>query len=176
MQCPSCGCENLPGADECVECLTSLTQEDVPAAAIRSQIEKSLCKDKVATLCPQTAVWVPQDTPLDVAVHMMRQKQIGCLLVTDETGALCGILTERDLINKVVGIVDDLSAETVSPFMTGRPETVQADQLLATALQRMMVSDLRYLPLVDEETHPEEIISSRDIIAYLTSQVEALGE
>ena len=41
MECPSCGHDNLPGADHCAQCQTSLTQEDVPTALIRSRYWKS---------------------------------------------------------------------------------------------------------------------------------------
>lgn len=174
MKCPSCGHDNLPGADHCAECQTSLTQEDVPAALVRSRIEQSLSRDKVGTLNPVRGVSVGEDTPLDVALQTMRQKKIGCLLVTDSSGKLCGIFTERDLVNKVAGTVEDLTAHTVSRFMVPRPETVQADQLLASALQRMKVGDLRYLPLVDDEGRPTGIISSRDIINYLSRLVEGI--
>ena len=171
MLCPSCGHDNLPGADQCGQCQTSLTQEDVPIASIESRIEESLSRDKIETLNPAPAVSVPQDTPLDVVVAKMRERKIGCMLLTDQEGRLCGIFTERDLINKVAGVVEDLAAHPVSRFMSQRPETVRADQLLASALQRMKVGDLRYLPLVDDRGRPKEIISSRDIINYLISLV-----
>jgi CBS domain-containing protein len=176
MLCPGCGHDNLPGADQCAECQTSLTQEDVPTAVIRSRIEKSVMEDRVKTLDPVEAISVAEDTTLDAAVQTMRARRIGCVLVTDPSGKLCGILTERDLVTRIAGQVEDLSAHTVSQFMTHRPETVQADQLLASALQSMMVGDLRYLPLVDDEGRPTRILSSRDIIRYLTSRVEALYE
>ena len=175
MRCPSCGHDNLPGADLCAQCETGLTQDDVPAAMIRSRIEKSLSEDTVATLKPVGAVSVTEDTPLDKAIATMRNMRIGCLLIVDRTGRLSGIFTERDLINKVAGQVDDPSAHPVSSFMSRRPETVRSDQLLAIALRLMKVGDLRYLPLVDDEDRPTEIISSRDIINYLASIVEGIG-
>ena len=174
MLCPSCGHDNLPGADHCAECQTSLMQEDVPVALIRTRIEQSLSEDTVESLRPATAVSVAEDTPLDAAVRIMREKRIGCLLVTDAGGKLSGILTERDLLNKVAGQVDDLARHAVREFMVPRPETVRADELLAYALQRMKVGDHRHLPLVDEEGRPTQIISSRDIINYLASLVKGI--
>jgi CBS domain-containing protein len=172
MKCPVCNHDNLPGADECAQCETSLTQEDVPVALIRSRIGQSLHEDTVATLNPEGTISVTEDTSLDAAVRTMRDRKIGCLLVTDCNGELRGVLTERDLVNMVAGRVENLASHSVGRFMTHRPETVRADNLLAVALQRMMVSDLRYLPLIDDEGRPTQIISSRDIISYLTSLVE----
>ena len=174
MRCTSCGHDNLPGADHCDVCHASLMHEDVPLARIESAIEQSLSEDRVTNLNPVQAVSVPEDTALDVAIGAMRERAIGCLLITDREGKLCGIFTERDLLYKVAGEVQDLAAEPVGRYMTNNPEVIGGDQLLASALQRMMVADLRHLPLVDEEGHPEKILSSRDIIDYVAYLVEGI--
>ncbi|MBW2493947.1 MAG: CBS domain-containing protein [Deltaproteobacteria bacterium] len=176
MQCPSCDHDNLPGADQCEVCGTDLMQEDVPVTRIRSAIEKSLCEDRIEILNPAEAVSVPEDTPLDVAIEAMREKKIGCVLVTDSDGRLRGIFTERDLLHKVAGKVEDLAAHSVSQYMTRNPEVVREDQLLASALQRMMVGDLRHLPIVDEQSRPRKIMSSRDAIGYWATLVKGILE
>jgi CBS domain-containing protein len=176
MQCPSCGYENLPGADCCEECDTNLMHEDLPLDRIRSAIEKSLGEDRVETLNLEEAISVPEDTSLDAAIQTMRNKKIGCVLVTDPDGKLCGIFTERDVLNRLAGKVDDLAGQTVSQYMTQNPEVVQEGQLLASALQRMMVGDLRHLPIVDEQGCPKKILSSRDIIGYGVSLVKSILE
>ncbi len=176
MRCMSCGHDNLPGADHCEACHASLVHEDVPLARIRSVVEQSLSRDKVQVLNPVQAVSVPDDTPLDAAIRTMRDRKIGCLLITDRAGKLSGILTERDILYKVVGKVEDPAAASVSRYMTRNPEVIRGDQLLALALQRMMVGDLRHLPLVDEQGRPERILSSRDIIGYLAFLVEGVLE
>ena len=80
------------------------------------------------------------------------------------------------MLYKVAGKELDLAAEPVSRYMTHDPEVIRGDQLLASALQRMMVGDLRHLPLVDTEGRPEKILSSRDIINYLAFLVEGILE
>jgi len=176
MRCMSCGHDNLPGADHCEGCHASLTHEDVPLARVESAVEHSLSEDRVQTLNPAEAVSVAEDTFLDVAIRTMRERKIGCLLVTDPEGKLNGIFTERDLLYKVAGKVEDLAAHPVSQFMTHDPEVIRGDQLLASALQRMMVGDLRHLPLVDEKGRPKNILSSRDIINYVAFLVEGILE
>ena len=176
MLCTSCGHDNLPGADHCEKCRTSLMHEDVPLASIESAIEHSLSEDVVQTLNPVEAFSVPEGTSLEEAIRTMRERKIGCLLVTDPDGKLCGIFTERDVLYKVAGKELDLAAQPVSRYMTHDPEVIRGDQLLASALQRMMVGDLRHLPLVDTEGRPEKILSSRDIINYLAFLVEGILE
>jgi len=53
--------------------------------------------------------------------------------------------------------------------MTSDPETVKLDHLLAHATHLMVVSDLRYLPLIDDDEAPVGVISSRDLIDYVAS-------
>lgn len=176
MRCLSCGHDNLPGTDHCENCHATLMQEDVPVARIRSSVERSLSEDRVETLHPVKAVSVPEDTTLLAAIRTMRERRIGCLLITDRDGRLSGILTERDLLNRVAGKVDDLSAHPVSRFMTRDPEVIHGNPLLASALQRMMVGDLRHLPLVGADGRPDRILSSRDIINYGATLVEGVLE
>ncbi len=176
MRCTSCGHDNLPGADHCDRCHASLMHEDIPLAKIESAIEHSLTRDEVQALNPVEAVSVPEETSLEESIRTMRDRNIGCLLVTDPEGKLCGIFTERDILYKVAAKVKDPATEPVSRYMTRNPEVIRGDRLIASALQRMMVGDLRHLPLVDEEGRPERILSSRDVINYVAYLVEGILE
>ena len=168
MKCPACGYDNLPGADACEVCLTSLTCEDVPQA--ETGIERCLMEDPVASLQPILPLTADADTPLDVAIRRMRDHGIGCLLVVTGEGVLTGILTERDLLQKVAGLGLDLGQCPVRDFMSCAPESCRPEHPLAYALQRMIVSDIRYLPMVDGAGRPTGIVSSRDVIAYMAAQ------
>ena len=68
----------------------------------------------------------------------------------------------------------DPTAHRLADVMTPAPETVRLEHSLAHAAHRMTISDLRYLPLVDEDGRPERIVDSRDLVAYLSTLV--LGE
>jgi CBS domain-containing protein len=170
MECPICAFDNIPGAGVCEDCGGSLRQEDLPLALARGRMARSLNEDHIEVLDPARGVAVPEDTPLAEAIGMMREQNLDCLLVTDSGGKLSGILTERDLLNKVAGREDDLGHLKVVEFMTSRPETVREDRVLAYALHRMMVGDYRHLPLTDREMRPAGIISSRDVIEYLSAK------
>ena len=167
MKCPSCGYENLPGADACENCGTSLTRDDVPQA--ETEVERSLMEDPVECLEPIRPLTVDFLTSLTEAIELMRNHHIGCVLVTEANGSLTGILTERDLLQKVAGRGLDLEQSAVQDFMTKIPETSKLDHPLGYAIQRMIVNDLRYLPLVNETGQPVGIASSQDIIEYIAT-------
>ena len=171
MKCPACGYDNLPGADACENCGTSLTQEDVPQAG--TEIERSLMEDPVACLQPIRPLTVDRQTTLAEAIQLMRNHGIGCVLITGDDGRLSGILTERDLLQKVAGQGLDLGECRVGDFMSPAPESSKPDHPLAYGLQRMIISDIRYLPIVDDSDRPAGIVSSRDIIAYMAKQFYA---
>jgi len=171
MLCPCCAHDNLPGADLCEECQTSLAHEEVTPREARTRIARSLGQDTVGCLRQAEVICVAEDTTLEAAVGTMRAKRIGCLLVTDAQGRLTGIFTERDLLTKVALEVSDLSEHAVRRYMTPDPETMRPDHPLAHAMQRMMVGDFRYLPLVDDEGRPTRITSSGDIIGHIASLV-----
>ena len=165
MKCPFCGYDNLPGADQCEQCLSSLTQDDIPQSD--SGVERSLMEDPVACLQPIRPLTVDTHTSLADALELMRNHQIGCLFITAEQGTLAGILTERDLLLKVAGQGLDYDQCRVEDFMSPAPECSKSEHPLAYALHRMIISNIHYLPLVDENDRPEGIISSRDVIAYI---------
>jgi CBS domain-containing protein len=171
MKCPSCGYDNLPGADTCENCGTSLTQEDVPQAG--TELERSLMEDPVECLQPIRPLTVHFQTSLEDAIQLMRNHGIGCVLITGDSGKLTGILTERDLLQKVAGQGLDLAQCIVGDFMSQAPESSKPDHPLGYALQRMIISDIRYLPIVDNSDRPEGIVSSRDIITYMAKQFDA---
>jgi CBS domain-containing protein len=172
MKCPFCGHDNLPGADACEQCQTSLTQEDIRQS--QSDIETSLMQEQISSLQPEEPLTVRRGTTLQQAIRIMRDRRIGCVAVVDDaasnTGRLVGVLTERDLLQKVAGQGLDFSQCMVEDFMSPAPESSKAEHPLAYALHRMIISDIRYLPIVDEDDRPEGIISSRDVIAYMNKR------
>jgi len=172
MKCPFCGHDNLPGADACEQCQTSLTQEDIRQS--QSDIETSLMQEQISSLQPEAPLTVRRGTTLQQAIRIMRDRRIGCVVVVDDaasnTGRLVGALTERDLLQKVAGQGLDFSQCMVEDFMSPAPESSKAEHPLAYALHRMIISDIRYLLIVDEDDRPEGIISSRDVIAYMNER------
>ncbi|MGD8330783.1 MAG: CBS domain-containing protein [Acidobacteriota bacterium] len=171
MRCPLCNHHNLPGASWCEECGASLVRDDLPEA--KTIVERHLCSDAVSALEPRAPQTTTAETTLADAVAGMRMAKTGCLIVTDEDGRVTGILSERELLERVALETPDLAARTVGDVMTRRPESVQRHRPLAYALQRMVVGDHRHLPVVDEQRRAVGVISSRDVIRYVGKMIDA---
>ena len=167
MRCPWCGVKNLPGADHCENCGIGMSKLDLPR--MLSDVGRCLLEDTVQDLHPVEPVTVPEDTNVSRAVAIMRDRNIGCVLVVDSDGRLTGILSERELLLGVDGETADLKELPVTDYMVQRPETGMENHPLAFAIQRMIVGQIRHLPVTDPEGRPVGIISSRDIVSYFAA-------
>jgi CBS domain-containing protein len=130
-------------------------------------IQDLLTKDPIAALNPSTPISVDATTSLEKAIRQMNSHKIGCLLVTDNNDKLIGIFTEKDVLMRVTGLIDDLSGAKVVDYMTADPIALTSDLPIAQALHEMSVHGFRHLPLVDQDHRPEGIISFRDVIRHL---------
>ena len=125
--------------------------------------------DPIASLEPSTiqVQIVPSGTSLADAVARMQERNVGYVLVTGADGRLIGMLTEHDLTCKVIGDVPDLAARTVDEFMIREPTTLTADEPIKHALHYMAVQKSMYIPLVDAEGRPTDLISFRRLARLL---------
>jgi CBS domain-containing protein len=89
---------------------------------------------------------------------------IGCLVV-ERDGELVGIVTERDVLNK---ISEKLPLDQpVAEFMTVAPTTIESTESIAYALNTMDLGGYRHLPIIDDDGKAVGIISVRDILRFL---------
>ncbi len=165
MKCPSCGFDNLPGVDECVRCLASLTQEDVPHP--QSGVEETILVQPIASLRSPMPATVSRETPVAEAVRQMREANVGYVLVLDDEGRLAGILTERDLLVKAAGKITDLASIPVSRLMTPNPTVLRPTEPIKHALFLMAHNGFRHIPLVDEEGRPHAMATVRHVVEFV---------
>jgi CBS domain-containing protein len=165
MICPTCGHDNVPGAEECSNCCCDLTQLDRPMA--QNRVERSLMEDPVSILLPRDPVTLPTTATVRQAMQTMLAGNVGALLVVDAKGKLAGIFSERDLLTKVAGIYDDYADRPIAEFMTANPETVGAGATLVFALHQMDIGGYRHLPIV-QDGRPVGVVSVRDMLRHIT--------
>ncbi len=170
IDCPTCGAENFPGADECSECGQPLS--DLHLQTPESELEQHLLADRVSVLEPKKPITIEQGMPVRDVLQLMVNQKIGCLIIADE-GKPIGIFSERDALMKLNVDVDTFGDRPVSDFMTQNPHTLEGNAKLVFALQRMDVGGYRHLPIVDDEGELTGIVSVRDILQYLAKAVTA---
>lgn len=135
--------------------------------AVTTPIQDRLIEDTIAALSPKAPITVDVSASLAKAIHQMNMHRIGCLLVTDAQDKLVGVFTEKDVLHRVVGLVEDMETAVIADYMTPNPVALKADLPIAQALHEMHVHGFRHLPLVDDEHRPEGIVSFRDVVHHL---------
>lgn len=122
----------------------------------------------ISDLALRAPILVDASDTVAAAVEAMNDHHIGCVLVQRQ-GRLVGIFTERDVLTRVVFRLDGHAVQ-VGAVMTRDPETLEATETLAFALNKMSVAGYRHIPIVDAEDHPVGVLSVRDIVDYLVEQ------
>ncbi|MBI3252803.1 MAG: CBS domain-containing protein [Candidatus Omnitrophica bacterium] len=167
IKCPYCGHENILGSDACEKCLHSFTQKDIPQPT-KEKLQKKIMTERVADFISKVPpILVSPETSLQEVIDKMHAFPMkGCVLVCGSNKKLLGILSLRDILLKVAGIVKDLSKHPVKNIMTPNPECLDKDAPLAYALHKMSIGKFRHVPVLDNGI-PIGVVSTRDIIEYL---------
>ncbi|MFV0665514.1 cyclic nucleotide-binding/CBS domain-containing protein [Denitromonas sp.] len=96
------------------------------------------------------------------AAQIMSKAHVGAILVVDN-GALTGIFTERDALQRVLARGIDPTTTPLSVVMTAKPITVSANLPLGHALHLMYDGGFRHVPVVDQGK-PIGMVSARDAL------------
>ncbi|WP_417278677.1 CBS domain-containing protein [Celeribacter sp.] len=112
----------------------------------------------------------PQDT-VQHAVEIMSENRIGVVLVKDAPGALCGILSERDIVRQLAQTPGQTLPKTVDALMTTELKTTTMDETLVTVLRRMTDGRFRHLPVMEGEALIG-LISIGDVVNYRLTALE----
>ncbi|MCE4612335.1 MAG: CBS domain-containing protein [Desulfurococcales archaeon] len=97
------------------------------------------------------------------AARVMKETKTGSILVVNPQGVIVGVVTERDLVYKV--LAEGRDAQTrLKDIMTRDIKTVKPSSTLAEAAKIMIEMEVRHIPVVDEAGRPVGILSIRDLI------------
>jgi len=108
-------------------------------------------------------------TVLEAARYMM-ELNIGAVPVL-RNGDLVGILSERDIMNRVVAVGRTPGTTAVSEVMTANPRTVSADESIDECLFIMREFGFRHVPIVDGK-EVKGLVSVRDLLLRQAAEIE----
>jgi len=104
------------------------------------------------------------------AARFMMEHNIGAVPVL-RNGELAGILSERDIMNRVVAVGRTPGTTAVSEVMTANPRAVAADESIDECLFIMREFGFRHLPIVDGR-ELKGVVSLRDILMRQAAEIE----
>lgn len=106
----------------------------------------------------------PDSTVSEIA-DLMDLEDIGAVPILDDSYLLLGIVSERDIVRKLVKNGRDSDLVTAKDIMTKNIITVKKDTTLGEAVKLMKVNNIRHLPIIDEDKKIVNFISHRDIMS-----------
>lgn len=101
--------------------------------------------------------------PVDKVATTMGECQVSSVLVEDEQAGLIGIITEKDLVQRVVakGIEGSLTAKEV---MTPHPYTIHPHSYYYEAMSSFLLNGVKHLPVVNEEKKVAGMVTLSDLL------------
>ena len=129
---------------------------------------QSIPQRHVVSLLPQASVWD--------AACIMTKANCGSILVIDAGGVLQGILTERDLMTRVLAKALNPQTTLASDVMTHNPQSVGPDMKVADAVVIMIERGFRHLPIINAAGKILGVFSIRDAMPREIGNAVRLAE
>ena len=112
-------------------------------------------------------VKVDRDVNVRTAAEIMRENGIGSVFVTRE-GSVIGILTDTDLVRRLVAVGSDPNQTTVEQIMSAPILMIEENKTLLDANDLMAREHIRHLG-ISKDGKLVGMISVRDLVVFLTN-------
>lgn len=132
----------------------------------------------IGEICNREVVIVHRDESIRTAASLMRQYHVGDVVVVEERQGKripIGILTDRDLVVKVIARGLDPDHLRVTEAMSAGVETVSETAEILPTIERMRDSAIRRLPVVNYHGDLVGIVTMDDMIDLLAEMLEDLS-
>ncbi len=120
---------------------------------------------KELTTKPKPLTFSP-DQLVSEAVAKMSEFNYGSVVIVDPDGRIRGIVTERDILKRLVNQGKSAAETRLSDIMTEKVQVAHVNDELIEWMEKMSNDRFRRLPVVDDDNRPIAILTQTDLIAY----------
>jgi CBS domain-containing protein len=126
-------------------------------------------------ICVRTVDLAEPEEPVWVAAERMHQRGVGTLIVLGKDGQPAGILTDRDLVTRV--LAKGLSAHDTRVRDVMSSPVVKADERtdIDAALSLMRSHAIRRVVIVNAEEELVGVLSLDDVLMLMAEEFQAIG-
>lgn len=128
----------------------------------------------VGRICVRSVATAYPSETARAAARRMRERDLGTLVVVDESGVPIGILTDRDLMLRFVAGEDDAGVVEVAQLMSTPVTTAGEESPIEDALAQMAAANFRRLPVVDASGRLVGLLALDDVIDLLGEEVATI--
>jgi len=123
-------------------------------------------KVKVSRIMTKNLITVSTGNTVEEAVKKMIEYDVECLPAIDSKGVLCGLLTFRDIITKVVYSRANVGKLKVEDIMTKDLVTCKPSDTVLEVVKTMKNRHLRRIPVVNAENKLVGLITDFDLALF----------
>jgi len=120
-------------------------------------------------------VTIIEDEPANKVAELMEKHGLGCVIVTSKEGNPIGIITERDLVLRVLAKNISPDSMKAKEVMTSPLMTIEPDVTINEAARRMSRLNIRRLGVI-YKGQIIGLISSKDILSVMPELIETIQE
>ncbi len=133
---------------------------------------------RVGDIMTKKVIVASMDDTLDKVAKTMQKYDIGSVIIVDDkTGKHAkGIITERDIVHKVIAKSKDPFKTTVEQIMSKPLRVVKPDTALEEAARAMKENKIKRLPVVNDDNELIGVISEGDIMRIFPAIVDIIEE
>jgi predicted transcriptional regulator len=128
----------------------------------------------VRSICTHKVITVDREIDIAAAASVIRDNHIGYLIVTDSRSggsSPIGVITDRDIVVKVMAMDVDPHTLTVGDVMTPEPLTAADDDGISETLRRMRRMGVRRVPVVGPGGKVSGVLSIDDVLDHVVGQL-----
>lgn len=114
---------------------------------------------------PAPLTCAPGETVL-VASKRMAERNYGSIVVIDGDSRVAGLLTERDVLRRLVAVERDPDRTLIGDIMTREVRVARASDDVVGWLRLMSNERFRRLPVVDDDGRLINVITQGDFVSY----------
>jgi len=129
----------------------------------------------VLQICQRDVDLVDLDESAWAAAERMHQRSVGSLIVLNRLNQPIGIVTDRDLVVKILAPEKSPRTTRVRDIMTAPVKTVLDDASVEWALSVMRDGEIRRLPVVDGEGRLVGVVTLDDVLTMLAHEFHEIG-
>lgn len=129
----------------------------------------------IASLVSRPVSLLPPTSTCAEAARRMRRQNVGCIVVEEE-GAPIGIVTDRDLVTRVLAEELNPAETSIASVMSRFPVFLTAERELGEALQLMVEMGVRRLPVVKSNGRLLGMLSLDDVLVQLARELGQVRE
>ena len=120
-------------------------------------------------------ITVEEDATANHVAELMEKHRLGCIIVTNKQGKPIGIITERDLVTRVLAKNLKPNSLKAKEVMTTPLLTVEPGETISEAARKMSRLNIRRLGVV-YKGQLVGILSSKDILAVMPELIDTIQE